>query len=76
MEAVSVVEFERVVVDTTVQEKAIAYPSDSRLLEIARKKLVPLAQCYRLACAEAMSAKAPNGAAGPAATPMPASTGA
>lgn len=32
------------IVDTTVQEKAIAYPSDSRLLEVARAKLVQLAQ--------------------------------
>ena len=31
---------ERVIVDTTVQEKAIAHPVDSRLLEIARHKLV------------------------------------
>lgn len=37
-------EFERVIVDTTVQEKAIAYPTDSRLLEVARAKLVRLAQ--------------------------------
>ncbi len=28
-------EFERIIVDTTVQEKAIAYPVESRLLEIA-----------------------------------------
>lgn len=33
-------EFERVIVDTTVQEKAIAHPVDSRLLEIARSKIV------------------------------------
>jgi transposase, IS5 family len=31
-------------VDTTVQEKAIAYPTDSRLLEVARARLVQLAQ--------------------------------
>jgi IS5 family transposase len=31
---------ERVIVDTTVQEKAIAHPVDSRLLEIARHKVV------------------------------------
>jgi len=37
-------EFERVIVDTTVQEKAIAHPVDSRLLEIARAKLVQCAQ--------------------------------
>ena len=33
-------EFERLIVDTTVQEKAIAHPVDSRLLEIARHKVV------------------------------------
>jgi transposase, IS5 family len=32
-------ELERVIVDSTVQEKAIAHPTDSRLLEIARHKL-------------------------------------
>src|SRR5476649_1415736 len=44
MKAVTPVEFERVIVDTTVQEKAIAYPTDSRLLEVARARLVQLAQ--------------------------------
>ena len=44
MKAVKPVEFERVIVDTTVQEKAIAYPTDSRLLEVARARLVQLAQ--------------------------------
>lgn len=44
MGAVKPAEFERVIVDTTVQEKAIAYPTDSRLLEVARAKLVRLAQ--------------------------------
>ena len=37
-------EFERVIVDTTVQEKAIAHPTDSRLLEIARHKVVAAAK--------------------------------
>lgn len=37
-------EFERVIVDTTVQEKAIAHPVDSRLLEIARYQLVKAAK--------------------------------
>ena len=32
--------FKRVILDTTVQEKAIAHPVDSRLLEIARCRLV------------------------------------
>jgi IS5 family transposase len=44
MKAVRPTEFERVIVDTTVQQKAIAYPTDSRLLEIARGKLARLAQ--------------------------------
>lgn len=34
--AVKPADFERVTVDTTVQEKAVAYPNDSRLLELAR----------------------------------------
>ena len=37
-------EFERLIVDTTVQEKAIAHPVDSRQLEIARAKLVQAAK--------------------------------
>ncbi len=37
-------EFERVIVDTTVQEKAIAFPTDSRLLEIARHHVVKAAR--------------------------------
>ena len=37
-------EFERVIVDSTVQEKAIAHPVDSRLLEIARAKIVQAAK--------------------------------
>ena len=37
-------EFERVIVDSTVQEKAIAHPVDSRLLEIARHKVVNAAK--------------------------------
>jgi IS5 family transposase len=37
-------EFERLIVDTTVQEKAIAHPVDSRLLEIARAKIVQAAK--------------------------------
>jgi IS5 family transposase len=42
--AVKLAEFERVIVDTTVQEKAIAHPVDSRLLEIARHKMVAAAK--------------------------------
>jgi transposase, IS5 family len=44
MKAIKAVEFERVIVDTTVQEKAIAHPTDSRLLEVARAKITRLAK--------------------------------
>jgi len=44
MKAVKPQELERVIVDTTVQEKAIAHPVDSRLLEIARHKVASSAR--------------------------------
>ena len=43
-QAIKPAEFERLIVDTTVQEKAIAHPVDSRLLEIARHKVVAAAK--------------------------------
>jgi len=44
MGAVKRTEFERVIVDSTVQSKAIAHPTDSRLLEVAREKIARLAK--------------------------------
>ena len=44
MEAVKPKDHERVIVDITVQEKAIAHPVDSRLLEIARHKVASSAK--------------------------------
>jgi IS5 family transposase len=44
IQAVKKSEFERVIVDTTVQEKAIAHPTDSRLLEVARGQLAEMAK--------------------------------
>ena len=44
MKAVRPAEFERVIVDSTVQPKAIAHPVDSRLLEIARHQVVKVAK--------------------------------
>ena len=44
IQAVKPKDLERVIVDTTVQEKAIAHPVDSRLLEIARHKIVSAAK--------------------------------
>ena len=44
IKAVKPKDLERVIVDTTVQEKAIAHPVNSRLLEIARHKVVSAAK--------------------------------
>jgi len=44
VKAIKPEEFARVIVDSTVQEKAIAHPVDSRLLEIARHKVVQAAK--------------------------------
>jgi IS5 family transposase len=44
IKAVKPAELERVIVDSTVQPKAIAHPVDSRLLEIARHKVVAAAK--------------------------------
>lgn len=43
-QAIKPAEFERLIVDTTVQEMAITHPVDSRLLEIARHKVVAAAK--------------------------------
>ena len=37
-------EFERIIVDSTVVEKSVAYPTDSRPLEIARYQLIKIAK--------------------------------
>jgi transposase, IS5 family len=37
-------DFSRVIVDTTVQEKAVAFPTDAKLMHRAREKLVRLAK--------------------------------
>ena len=44
IKAVQPADLERVIVDSTVQSKAIAHPVDSRLLEIARHKVVSAAK--------------------------------
>ena len=45
-EAVKKLSLERVSVDTTVQRKAVRYPTDSRLYNRSRERLVRLAQMY------------------------------
>jgi IS5 family transposase len=37
-------DFSKVIVDTTVQEKAVAFPTDARLMHRARERLAPLAK--------------------------------
>ena len=44
IKAIDTKDFERVIVDSTVVEKAVAYPTDSRLLEVARYQLVKSAR--------------------------------
>ncbi|MDH2399059.1 IS5 family transposase [Bradyrhizobium sp. SSUT18] len=48
--AIETKDLERVIVDTTIQEKAIAHPSDARLMHRAIEKLVDLAkrECVEL----------------------------
>ncbi len=46
--AVKARDLKRVTVDTTVQEKAIAFPTDSRLYNRARERLVRLAKAHRI----------------------------
>jgi IS5 family transposase len=41
-------DFRQVIVDTTVQEKAIAFPTDARLMHRARERLVRLAKAHGL----------------------------
>ena len=43
-------DLERVTVDTTVQEKAIAFPTDAKLMQRARERLVRLARSTALPC--------------------------
>jgi len=44
LQAIKKSELQKVIVDSTVQEKAIAHPTDSRLLDVARDQLAELAK--------------------------------
>jgi transposase, IS5 family len=50
MKAVRPADLKRVIADSTVQSKAIAHPVDSRLLEIARHKVISAAKRASIAC--------------------------
>jgi len=55
--------FDKVIVDTTVIEKAIAYPTDSQLLETGRQHLVKLAESLGIALRQNYNREAPRLAA-------------
>ena len=52
-------ELKRVTVDTTVQEKAVSFPTDSKLLNRSRVRLVKLAQKHRIALRQSYARKGP-----------------
>jgi len=60
MKAVAPRELERVIVDTTVREKAIAFPTDSRLLEASRRKLAIRAKRYGIALRQSYAREGPR----------------
>ena len=55
--------FDRIIVDTTVMEKAVAYPTDSRLLERGRQHLVKLATTLGIRLRQNYNRQAPRLAA-------------
>ena len=52
--------FEKIIIDTTVMEKAVAYPTDSRLLERARQHLVKLAGTLGITLRQNYNREAPR----------------
>ena len=50
----------RVIVDTTVMEKAIALPTDSRLLERCREHLIEAAARHRMKLRQNYNREAPH----------------
>ncbi|MGV8713151.1 MAG: IS5 family transposase [Nitrosomonas sp.] len=57
---VKIKSFEKVIVDTTVMEKAVAYPTDSRLLERGRQYLVKLAAILGIELRQNYNRQAPR----------------
>jgi len=57
IKAIKPAELERVIVDSTVQEKARAHPVDSRLLEIARYQVVKAAKAAGIALKQTFAAE-------------------
>ncbi len=57
IKAIEPAQLERVIVDSTVQEGAIAHPVDSRLLEMARYKVVKAAKAAGIALKQTFAAE-------------------
>ena len=55
--------FEKIIIDTTVMEKAVAFPTDSRLLERGRQHLVKLAGALGITLRQNYNREAPRLAA-------------
>lgn len=53
-------DFKRVTVDTTVQEKAVSFPTDSKLLNRSRQRLVKLCQRHRIPLRQSYVRKGPQ----------------
>jgi IS5 family transposase len=66
----------KVIVDSTVQEKAIAYPTDGKLLNRGREHLVKLAAQAGLSCARITTGLFPGSQSRLPVMPMPNNTGA
>ena len=58
--AVKAADFKRVTVDTTVQEKAVSYPTDSKLLNRSRERLVRLCQRHGVRLRQSYARKGPR----------------
>ena len=58
--AVKASDFKRVTVDTTVQEKAITFPTDSKLLNRSRERLVKLCQRHGVTLRQSYARKGPH----------------
>ena len=61
----------RVKVDTTVQEKAVSFPTDSQLLNRSRQRLVRLCHHHGVACVKVMRDRVHDTCIGPTVMAMP-----
>lgn len=57
---VKAADFKRVTVDTTVQEKAVSYPTDSKLLNRSRERLVRLCRGHGVRLRQSYARKGPR----------------